>query len=201
MNSSLNRMRSGLSHHGFDWQIDAEAQDHEVIQVLCHCLLNYHCVQNKATQLPQVIKQLMLLRDKLQQDNWRVKHLLDVFCKVFMWCKTMLKNHQPNQPTFPFLVHCRCFLKPGLMILEEVAKSNMLCLRTLLNLHLTQIPESLKLHKKVWSWNTLIWFNNVLVLGGTVKNWMNQFVDLMGCSFFFFAGPAKWMLHLSKLEI
>ncbi|KAK7165257.1 hypothetical protein R3I94_003578 [Phoxinus phoxinus] len=51
-------------------QVSVEAQEHGVNQVLRQCLFSYHCVQNNGTRLSQVIEQLMLLRDKLQQDNW-----------------------------------------------------------------------------------------------------------------------------------
>ncbi|XP_058631684.1 transmembrane protein 232 isoform X1 [Onychostoma macrolepis] len=99
-------------------QVSAEAQEHGVNQILWHCLLSYHCVQNNGTQLSQVIKQLMLLRDKLQHDNW---------------------------------AHCGL----GLMILGEAAKSSMLCLRTLMNLHMTQRQESyqeMTSQKASWPW-------------------------------------------------
>ncbi|XDV19962.1 hypothetical protein PO909_025355 [Leuciscus waleckii] len=94
-------------------QVSVEAQEHGVNQVLRQCLFSYHCVQNNGTQLSQVIKQLMLLRDKLQQDNW-------VDCGL------------------------------GLMILGEAAKSSMLCLQTLMNLHMVQTRESTQ--KASWPW-------------------------------------------------
>ncbi|XP_073696120.1 transmembrane protein 232 [Garra rufa] len=94
-------------------QVSVEAQEHGVNQILWQCLLSYHCVQNNGTQLSQVIKQLMLLRDKLQHDNW-----------------------------------ADCGL--GLMILGEAAKSSMLCLQTLMNLHMTQRQESSQ--KASWPW-------------------------------------------------
>ncbi|XP_056108942.1 transmembrane protein 232 [Rhinichthys klamathensis goyatoka] len=99
-------------------QVSVEAQEHGVNQVLSQCLFSYHCVQNNSTQLSQVIKQLMLLRDKLQQDNW-------VDCGL------------------------------GLMILGEVAKSSMLCLQTLMSLHMVQTQEStqeMASEKASWPW-------------------------------------------------
>ncbi|CAM4536402.1 unnamed protein product [Leuciscus chuanchicus] len=99
-------------------QVSVEAQEHGVNQVLRQCLFSYHCVQNNGTQLSQVIKQLMLLRDKLQQDNW-------VDCGL------------------------------GLMILGEAAKSSMLCLQTLMNLHMVQTQEStqeMASQKASWPW-------------------------------------------------
>jgi len=61
-----------------------EAQEHGVNQVLRQCLFSYHCVQNNSTQLSQVIKQLMLLRDKLQQDNWCVKCVCEILSTGFL---------------------------------------------------------------------------------------------------------------------
>ncbi|RXN17536.1 transmembrane protein 232-like [Labeo rohita] len=99
-------------------QVSVEAQEHGVNQILWQCLLSYHCVQNNGTQLSQVIKQLMLLRDKLQHDNW-----------------------------------ADCGL--GLMVLGEAAKSSMLCLQTLMNLHMTQRQDSsqeMTSQKVSWPW-------------------------------------------------
>ncbi|KAL1274489.1 hypothetical protein QQF64_027303 [Cirrhinus molitorella] len=99
-------------------QVSVEAQEHGVNQILWQCLLSYHCVKNNGTQLSQVIKQLMLLRDKLQHDNW-----------------------------------AECGL--GLMILGEAAKSSMLCLQNLMNLHMTQRQESsqeITSQKASWPW-------------------------------------------------
>ncbi|NP_001093523.1 transmembrane protein 232 [Danio rerio] len=95
-------------------QVSVEARELGVNQVLRQCLLSYHCVQNNGTQLPQVIKQLMLLRDKLQHDNW---------------------------------VECGL----GLMILGEAAKSSMLCLQALMNLHMTQRQET-ESQTASWPW-------------------------------------------------
>ncbi|XP_051748862.1 transmembrane protein 232 isoform X2 [Ctenopharyngodon idella] len=64
-------------------QFSVEAQKRGVNQVLRQCLLGYHCVQNNGTRLSQVIKQLMLLRDKLQQDNWCVKCV----CEGRLWVR------------------------------------------------------------------------------------------------------------------
>uniref|UniRef100_A0A9J7Y474 Transmembrane protein 232 n=1 Tax=Cyprinus carpio carpio TaxID=630221 RepID=A0A9J7Y474_CYPCA len=110
-------------------QVSAEAQEHGVNQILWHCLLSYHCVQNNGTQLSQVIKQLMLLRDKLQHDNW---------------------------------AHCGL----GLMILGEAAKSSMLCLQTLMNLHMTQRQESsqeMTSQKASWPWQLEYIYCSVLI--------------------------------------
>ncbi|XP_067293947.1 transmembrane protein 232 [Pseudorasbora parva] len=99
-------------------QVSVEAQEHGDNQVLRQCLLSYHCVQNNGMQLSQVIKQLMLLRDKLQQDNW-------VDCGL------------------------------GLMVLGEAAKSSMLCLQTLMNLHMVQTQENsqeMTSQKASWPW-------------------------------------------------
>ncbi|ROK23432.1 Transmembrane protein 232 [Anabarilius grahami] len=99
-------------------QFSVEAQKRGVNQVLRQCLLGYHCVQNNGIQLSQVIKQLMLLSDKLQQNNW-------VDCGL------------------------------GLMILGEAAKSSMLCLQTLMNLHMVQTQEStqeITSQKASWPW-------------------------------------------------
>ncbi|KAK9974168.1 hypothetical protein ABG768_022274 [Culter alburnus] len=99
-------------------QFSVEAQKRGVNQVLRQCLLGYHCVQNSGIQLSQVIKQLMLLSDKLQQNNW-------VDCGL------------------------------GLMILGEAAKSSMLCLQTLMNLHMVQTQEStqeITSQKASWPW-------------------------------------------------
>ncbi|XP_016104534.1 transmembrane protein 232-like [Sinocyclocheilus grahami] len=105
-------------------QVSAEAQEHGVNQILWLCLLSYHCVQNNGTQLSQVIKQLMLLRDKLQHDNW---------------------------------AHCGL----GLMILGEAAKSSMLCLQTLMNLHITQRQESSQ--KASWPWQLEYIYCSILI--------------------------------------
>ncbi|XP_048045940.1 transmembrane protein 232 isoform X2 [Megalobrama amblycephala] len=99
-------------------QFSVEAQKRGVNQVLRQCLLGYRCVQNNGIQLSQVIKQLMLLSDKLQQNNW-------VDCGL------------------------------GLMILGEAAKSSMLCLQTLMNLHMVQTQEStqeITSQKASWPW-------------------------------------------------
>ncbi|XP_016422426.1 transmembrane protein 232 [Sinocyclocheilus rhinocerous] len=105
-------------------QVSAEAQEHGVNQILWLCLLSYHCVQNNGTQLSQVIKQLMLLRDKLQHDSW---------------------------------AHCGL----GLMILGEAAKSSMLCLQTLMNLHMTQRQESSQ--KASWPWQLEYIYCTILI--------------------------------------
>ncbi|XP_059405830.1 transmembrane protein 232-like [Carassius carassius] len=105
-------------------QVSVEAQEHGVNQILWHCLLSYHCVQNNGTQLSPVIKQLMLLRDKLQHDNW---------------------------------AHCGL----GLMILGEAAKSSMLCLQTLMNLHMTQRQESSQ--RASWPWQLDYIYCSVLI--------------------------------------